>query len=218
MAEPELQLSQVAASEVDDSLLKECATLFSNHYGFWAKECRVPRHGGDRIQLSHSRLRGYLTGDSAWVATARRPSGELIGYAMAVHYPHRYGRISWVTQLVVHADFRHKLVASLMLNSIWGFSDDFAWGISSANPYAVRALEKATRRRCNPKIINESLVAVKKAISNISYLSSAEISLTSEQSIINTDFNQNITRVEELIKNVSSKYPWALGRIKQGEE
>ena len=60
-------------------------------------------------------------------------------------------------QLVVHTDYRNQNVAKQLLYSIWCESSNFAWGIVSSNPYAIRALEKATRRRSSPKIIRKHI-------------------------------------------------------------
>ena len=52
--------------------------------------------------------------------------------------------ITWVVQLVVDIAYRGKGIASRILQSIWGFSDDFAWGLATTNPCTIKALENAT--------------------------------------------------------------------------
>lgn len=97
---------------------------------------------------------GLLKGRGQPAIWYARRCGRLFGYAIAVQEEFRgHGRISWVTQLVVHKEFRRLGVGKRLLFPIWGFSNDYAWGLLSANPYAIRALEKATRRRCEPKVI-----------------------------------------------------------------
>src|SRR5216684_596844 len=59
-------------------------------------------------------------------------------------------------KLVIHEAHRRVDVGKTLLFSIWGFSDHFAWGLITANPYAIRALEKATRRRCSPERIGKN--------------------------------------------------------------
>jgi hypothetical protein len=84
--------------------------------------------------------------------------GKLVGYAIAVQTKLPYhGIISWVTQLVVHDAHRHQDVGKTLLFTIWRFTNHFAWGLLTANPYAIRALEKATRRRCQPRRIKKHL-------------------------------------------------------------
>ena len=138
-------------------LLKECSDLYSSHYGLWSQGSATP---GKRVRLSPSKIAELFVPDDSVIHLARLNS-ILVGYAIAVktRVP-RYGIISWVTQLVVHESYRNNDVAKTLLFSIWGFSDYFAWGVVSANPYGVRALEKATRRRCVPIRISkhESLI------------------------------------------------------------
>jgi hypothetical protein len=128
-------------------LVQELATLYSNHYGVWSQSAAHAPH--PRVKLSLARLRDWLMPDSK-VALAKF-DGEVIGYAIVIQVRAKdYGIISWVTQLVIHEEHRHLDVAKTLFFSIWGFSDHFAWGLITANPYAIRALEKATRRRCSP--------------------------------------------------------------------
>lgn len=161
--------------------------------------------------MSVNRLRGYLPGKDARIATARLENGVLIGYALAALFQKRACQINWVTQLVVHRDYRHRLVGSTILNSVWGFSNHFAWGIASANPYAIRALEKATRRRCDTKAILRSRRAVGKVLVQIPYLRNRPFRLSRSESIIDTDFHQDLSGIPEIT-------PWPLGRINEGEE
>src|SRR6202012_3675523 len=87
---------------------------------------------------------------------------DLVGYAIAIQAKiPKYGVISWVTQLVVHEDHRQRDVGKSLLFAIWNFTDHFAWGLLTANPYAIRALEKATRRRCDPRRIGKNVAKLK---------------------------------------------------------
>ena len=133
-----------------DHLVEELAALYSCQYGRWSLDSQV--NPGQRVRLSPSYLRKWLTPESK-IALAKSDE-RIIGYAIAVQAKvPDYGIISWVTQLVVHEDHRRLDVGKTLLFSIWGFSSHFAWGLITANPYAIRALEKATRRRCSPERI-----------------------------------------------------------------
>lgn len=134
-----------AASNED--FLSRCARLYSEHYGIWGENGIRP---GKAIKLSNNKLREWLENDDAIIYYASMKD-DIIGYAIAINKKENgYGIVTWVTQLVVHKDYRNKGVAKSILFSIWGFSDHYAWGIVSANPYAIRALEKATRRHATP--------------------------------------------------------------------
>src|SRR4051812_46639256 len=113
-----VRFEKIPANGISDALLKECQQLLKGHYGCWSNKGAYP---GQAINLSIAMMRQYLVGDNAWIATAR-DNGDLIGYAMVVVVPSPQGPISWVTQLVVHADYQNQLVGSTILNSVWGFS------------------------------------------------------------------------------------------------
>ena len=150
----EVDFESIRGKEITEAELSACQQLYSAHYGIWGKGSG---RDGQRIWLSREYLKGLVSSQKAWVAFARF-KGELIGYAFAIREEiPDCGLLTWVTQLVVHAEYRHEGVATSLLGSIWGFSDDCGWGLVTANPYAVRALEKATRRRCTPGIIEKYL-------------------------------------------------------------
>ena len=100
-------------------------------------------------------------------------------------------------------------------------SNDKAWGIVSSNPYAIRALEKATRRRTDPVRIKKNY----RKLLNISaeftpYINSeTEIKINKETSQINTNFYVDHSNNESKIKNiVSQDVKWTLGNLKDGWE
>nr|VFJ50374.1 MAG: Acetyltransferase (GNAT) family protein [Candidatus Kentron sp. FW] len=215
------------------SLLEECSHLYSNHYGRWSKD--APHHGtGNRIKLSAEMLRTrWLENENANLYTARL-EGKLIGYAIAIRLRYndktyrvkdeKNGIFSWVTQLVVHEDYRNRGIAKQLLFSIWGLSNDFAWGLLTANPYAIRALEKATRRRCNPERIRRN----KQKLLNIAcrdlggcygIKKSTRIDVSKAGSKIDTKFFVDHSQVPEMIqKAVPNGMPWVLGDLEEGWE
>lgn len=204
---------------VNQDLLQECSSLYSNHYGCWSM--LAPSASGKRIQLSAARIKDWFASSDASIYLARN-DGELIGYAIAitVNVP-RYGIISWVTQLVVHSQFRKKDVAKTILFSIWGLSHYFAWGIISANPYAVRALEKSTRRRCSPlRMLKNKAKLLKIGSKNVPYIKEdTELVIGDDLSIINTGFFVNHSTLATMIESVASvDVPWLIGDLKEGWE
>ena len=173
------------------NLSQEMSELYSNHYGFWGK---TSEKSGQRIKLSRRNIEKWLKNPNSYVATARKESGGLIGYAVAIKKSKNKTNndkiISWITQLVVHSNYRRRKIGKTLLFSFWGFSDDYAWGIMSSNPYAIRALEKATIRRVNPKMIKRRESTLKKfGIENIHFLSDdTEFIVSDTTSKVNTNF------------------------------
>ena len=203
----------------NEGLLRDCASLYSEHYGFWGQRSRTAP--GERVRLSPRRLREWLKDEDSRMAMAYADA-NLVGYAIVVQtrVP-KYGVISWVTQLVVHEDYRKQNVGKTLLFSIWGLSDHFAWGLLTANPYAVRALEKATRRRCNPQRIKKNwqkLYGIGRA--HVPYvMEGTEIDVRADRSRIHTDFSLDHSQREPMLAQVTTEAkPWRLGRIEEGWE
>ena len=205
-------------SLVDADLLDELAELYSSHYGVWGLRAPNPFRP---IRLSARRIAGWLRSDESRLAYAVQ-DGKVVGYAIAIQPRVRnLGIISWVTQLVVHADHRKRDVGKRLLFSIWEFSDHYAWGLVTANPYAVRALEKATRRRCDPKrtaLDYKQLLAM--ASKQIPYIGAkTESSVDAATSRVNTKFFVDHTELPYMLENViKPEAGWTLGDIPDGWE
>jgi 2-polyprenyl-3-methyl-5-hydroxy-6-metoxy-1,4-benzoquinol methylase len=199
-------------------LVEKLAAFYSEQYGAWGN--RSPR-AGERIKLSAGRVRDLLISPDSRIAWATLDR-EIVGYAIAVQTKvPRYGIVSWVTQLVVHELHRHKDVGKTLLFSIWRFTDHFAWGLISANPYAVRALEKATRRRCLPGRIKKHrdplLNLGKQSVSYVKF--AREIRVNRQESRIDTEFFLDHSSLQEMLSSVISQgNPWQLGNISDGWE
>ena len=177
---------------------------------------------GQPVRISARRARAWLTSSDANLAIARSGSGELIGYAIIVETKlPRYGIVSWVTQLVVHADHRRANVAKILLFTTWKASDRFAWGIVTANPFAVRALEKATRRRCVPARIalhHRQLSQV--GSEHVPYITQdTHFIVNTHESRVNTHFPLDHSQIPAMIANGESPdTPWLLGSLEEGWE
>ena len=214
-------LYQIESHMENRDLLEEMSSLYSAHYGFWGE---TADHPGERIQLSAKRLYQWIQSEDSYIATARK-GHQLIGYSIAIKKSKNKTNnnyiVSWVTQLVVHKDFRQQGIGKTLLFSFWGFSNDYAWGIMSSNPYAVRALEKATYRRVQPNIMkNKEQGIIKFGVENVSYLNEkTEFVVTSRNCKVNTDFRSDLSRVQEKLNNVTKNdIPWVLGEIEEGWE
>jgi 2-polyprenyl-3-methyl-5-hydroxy-6-metoxy-1,4-benzoquinol methylase len=99
-------------------------------------------------------------------------------------------------------------------------SDHFAWGLLTANPYAVRALEKATRRRCDPRRIRRNVDKLK-AIGRrqTTYVKSdTAVRVNSNTSIIDTEFFLDHLELPQMLQNAQKTVPWVLGELPEGWE
>ncbi|MFZ5480502.1 MAG: class I SAM-dependent methyltransferase [Myxococcota bacterium] len=210
----------VLGSWITDEMYAACARLYSEHYGFWAAS---PNDGWKRrrVRQTPEMIRRLTASADSRLAMAYE-NDVLIGYAVAIQTrADGYGIVSWVTQLVVHERFRDQDVAKRLLFSIWKFSTHKAWGLVTANPYAVRALEKATRRRCRPSRIaraRDRLFNV--GLAHVPYLHKdhpPEVDAT--QCVINTQFFVDHSELPAMLAEVTtSGVPWLLGELKEGHE
>ena len=206
----------------NQKLLEECSRLYSEHYGKWSDTHADIGRRGKAVQLSAKQLAIWLRAKHSSIYLARH-NKQLIGYAIAlrIQVPQNKKIIAWITQLVVHRDFRQSGVAKRLLYSVWGFSNDYAWGLISASPYAVRALEKATRRRCDTKTIKSELQTLLQAgQKNVHYIQGMpEYLVNSHTARINTNFYVDHSDVDLMIEQVTAGgTPWVLGDLVEGWE
>ena len=202
----------------NEKFLTQCSNLYSNHYGVWSDKGLHPK---EHIKLSNNRLREWLENDYVTVYFAMDRE-EIIGYAISFSKnEYNYGIVTWVTQLVVHDKYRQRGIAKNLLFSIWGFSNHFAWGIVSANPYAIRALEKATRRRAVPMRIKKNSTKLKNiGRQNVPFIyEDTQFQITEDSAAVNTNFFVDHSDTMQMLKNViTEEVPWNLGLIDEGWE
>lgn len=205
-------------ARMDSALLEECAALYSNHYGLWSRRSSSP---GRRVRLSATRLREWLDSEDTRMTLARSGS-DLVGYAIALQTKAaRCGIVSWVTQLVVHEAYRRQDAGKTLLFSIWGLSDHFAWGLLTANPYAVRALEKATRRRCLPARIQKSGRKLHNVgLAHVPYVTErTTVEIRADRARIRTNFLLDHSELEQMLARAATAgKPWLLGPLREGWE
>ena len=207
------------------SVIPECAELYSNHYGTWSLLSEDNKKGNN-IRLSAERLSGWLINDQTNLYVALL-NNKIIGYAIALrdNMPN-HGIVSWVTQFVVHKDYRNRGIGSHLLRHIWGMSNDYAWGLITANPYAVRALEKATRRICDPLYIsnnnkNNTDCRADKLLNfadgKIAYINKdIDRVINRDTSRVNTNFAVDHSEVENKIRSLNDNgVAWNLGELEE---
>lgn len=192
-----------------------CANLFNQHYGKWGAEGPEGRVG-KLVTLPSKALKGYLKAPESWAALAYF-NGDLIGYV----FVQRLGvkeedYITWVTQFVVHTEHRKKGLGTRLLRAVWSQSNQYAWGLVTANPFAVRALENATLRRCNLDIIKKNWSKLHDVSAPyLEYVKGATFS-NSNSTAINTKFPIDHSDTNIALNNLATE--WMLGGIGESEE
>ncbi len=212
------QYDWLPGTMVQPKELAEFARLYSEQYGIWGEGGERP---GEQIRLSPRKLREDFLRPDTWIYYARFLD-QVVGYAIAARtHISGFGEVAWVTQLVVHEDHRQQDLAKTLLFSSWRFTNLFAWGLLSANPYAVRALEKATRRRCLPvRIVNNADDLMKAGTKSVPYLPGVEdLLVTANESRVNTRFFLSHSKLAEMMESViREQNPWLLGTLPNGWE
>ncbi|KAI9653329.1 MAG: hypothetical protein M1829_001314 [Trizodia sp. TS-e1964] len=132
--------------EVTDEMLADASKLFSENYGVWG-ESAVQHMGefakaGSHVRLSKERLRSeYLPSDiSSYVRVS--VNGQLAGNVFACRWTVNANTICWITQLVVHCNYRERGLASGLLNAI-KLDGDNLFGLMSSHPAACLAASKS---------------------------------------------------------------------------
>ena len=192
--------------------LKECAELFNNSYGRYSQES--PIRPGENVKMGLAFFEKRFKKDNIYIAMARY-NGRLIGQAAYIRKKYEdVGTMTWVMQLVVDERYRKHGVGSTLLRSIWGFSNDFAWGLATANPCTVKALESATFRRCSPEIIRDNLKYIKRLSNEISFVKTDGFFVDEMQSVVDTNFYIDNSEFE----HIENSREWKLGELKPGHE
>lgn len=202
----------------DEALLESCADLFSGHYGTWGTTGRRP---GEPVQITPEHVRRLLDSDDAYIVCAHH-GPILAGYAVILRFEAADGRrVAWIAQLVVHSTYRQSRVATTLMFSAWQFSDFDVWGIITANPFAIRALETATRRPCRTKEILElGRVVLADLRKHMDYLpEDVDVVQGTPRPSVDTRFPVELGELEKMKRDAArGDRPWNLGSIAEGHE
>ncbi|KAI1703885.1 hypothetical protein DdX_14628 [Ditylenchus destructor] len=201
------------AETISQELLQHCAELFSENYGVWSEKGLRP---GDRIRISAARLKiDYLFNPKfcSLITAELYPNKDLIGHAFVCTFPFLNGYAVWISQLVVREDMRRRGVATELICKSWT-RDVVAWGLATSNPYSIRALERASQRRCDPEAISKHAKDLVSA-SGIPAFQNCKLSIDSEKSLIHCDFFVDHTNVN---KAIAAEQNWTLGLLDEGDE
>jgi len=212
-----MELTYITRScrDLADEVYQQCAELYSQHYGKYSGEGSMPK--GQRIRMSMAMYkRFYADKDDMYVSLCYE-GDKLLGHAFFLKKNiEGKGVCSWVTQLVVHSSYRNNKIGSKLLQSAWGFSDFFAWGLATANAITLKTLEAVTWRKITVEYIENNLEILKEVMDSIPFADKNRILLSAKQSMVFTDFYPEL---EASNKKKSLKvYAQRLGKIKPGYE
>ena len=213
----EYEFKWLPGTMVPADLAAELAELYSDQYGLWSQQS--PRNPGGRIRLSPTRIQKLLLPKAAKLAYALF-EGRVIGYAIAIQEKvPDYGVISWGDPTRCSCRSPAEERGKRLLFAIWKFTDHYAWGLLTANPYAIRALEKATRRRCQPSRITRNYRKLRTFASvNVEYVEeSTAVEVNRNVARINTAFPIDHSTLSAMLASVTTdSVPWLMGPLNEG--
>ncbi|KAM5348931.1 hypothetical protein ACJ41O_008754 [Fusarium nematophilum] len=135
-AKMSLLFQTFSRTDITNEMLRDAAKLFTENYGIWGSGSDLC---GKRVTLTAKRLREqYLPEDGECWYTRVTSNGTLAGNAFTCRWHWNEKSVCWVTQLVVHKDYRGRGVAATLLRLSMADSDD-VYGIMSSHPYACVA-------------------------------------------------------------------------------
>ena len=211
-----VQYENIPTVCLTDDQLSQCATLFSENYGNYSKKSNI--RPGERVRLGVKYYQENYVREGYSVALAI-DNKRIIGQAFYIRNEYyvedkpEKQKMTWVVQLVVDKNYRRKGIAGTLLRSIWGFSDDYAWGLATANPCTVKTLESATMRKCKPQIIEKHQRDIYKIGKDIGFVTEGSLEITKLSSQINSHFDVDNSGFDG-VKDCEER----LGVLKPGRE
>jgi len=183
--------------------ITESSQLFSNHYGFYSE--LSPIRPGERIRMGESRYRKLKKIKNCYVAFGKY-QGKVIGQAYYIKKQLSTGMGAWVTQLVVHSDYRKIGIAKTLLHSIWGFSDYAAWGLATSNPLTIKALESVTFRKVNIESLKENESSLVELAEEVEFVEPSQFCFQEKTLVAFTnffpDYNQLKSQIDEELESI----------------
>lgn len=204
----------IKCSVLTDEQLKECSKLYSENYGFYSGKDDALKQG-KHIKLSPKTYRRLGENPNMYVSLCYN-EGKLLGHAFFLRKELANGeKCSWVTQLLVHHSYRNRKIATRLLQSAWGFSDYFAWGLATTNAVTIKTLESVTWRQVDPNIVSQHLEEIGQLCDEIAFTEKEQIRIGDGKSQIFTNFYPEFQRLEN---NLTEIYVKRLGMIDDGCE
>ena len=205
-----------AASQLTDEEVIAVSELFSNNYGKYSIHHPDFSKQQKQITLKPSYYkRNFTSNDYTYVALAYYDT-TLVGHAFYIIEKTSKGNATWVLQLVVKKDFRRQQIAKKLLFSIWGFSNDYAWGLATTNPLTIKTLESATLRKVSLKQMEQNINLIKQLSDKINFITRDDIYINETNSIVNSSYYVSHDDIPNFISSYGND--WIFGDLQEGFE
>ena len=205
-----------AASTLTEEEINDVSKLFSENYGKYSENHPEAEKKGRQIVMKPGYYKRNLTSnDYTYVALAYYNT-TLIGQAFYVIEKTKQGNAIWVVQLVVKKEFRRQQIAKKLLFSIWGFSNDYAWGLATTNPLTIKTLESATLKKVSLEVMKKNIDIIKQLANKVNFISQEDISITDSNAIVNSSYYVSHDDIPAFISNYGDN--WIFGELHEGFE
>ena len=203
-------------NSLSDEELQKCSDLYSRNYGKYSgKDERFP--AGKRIGMGVGMYKRLYTANSNILISMCYKEEQLLGHAIFLHREiENVGKCSWVLQLVVDSRYRGRHIGSKLLQSAWGFSDYYAWGLATANAITIKTLESVTWRKVSVEDISRNLKIIEKLMDDVPFVDKEGMVLSHKKCQVFSDFYPELEKSND---NKGLKiYTSRLGKIEPGYE
>ena len=155
MGDIQIRYKHIECQKMTEDEIKETSDLFSNNYGEWAS--------GGNIKLSPARIRSMFIEKPDRRVVLAYHEDKLVGHMFYIRrmLPKENKYVTWVLQLVTHKDYRGNKIATGMAQSVFSLSDNQICGLFTSHPWTIKALEIATMRRIDKKVIKNNIDKLK---------------------------------------------------------
>lgn len=200
--------------DLTDFEIEKSSNLFSEHYGFYGDSAPKEKKGS-RIKLGRKYYKNLRSKPNYFVSFAF-DKDLLVGHAYFLRKETSGGMASWVIQLVVRKEYRNNSIGSKLLHSVWGFSNDYAWGLATSNPLTVKTLESATVRKVIPAEIDLRKEIIFELAQDVTFVEARNMNIETSQSNVFNGFYVDQRDINHLLKAYEDE--WLLGQLDEGYE
>ncbi|CAL1698875.1 unnamed protein product [Somion occarium] len=218
----------IDGTSVSDEQLEASAQLFSDHYGVWDPSFKP----NARVRMTLRKLRQECLSDPDRTVLVTCSIGDnLIGQAFAATWKVGEDIVGWITQLVVHRDYRRRRIATCLLQRVRShrlFSSVTIIGVTSTHPAtcnAVASLAGTPIGEVDLEFIREHGPSIL-SVSPVRYVQSAKQRGALFQdcpdegviSTLDTDFPVDHGEPEAALETYINSGRWRLGKLPQRHE
>ena len=159
----------IPCREMTDQDIQECSNVFSENYGEWSDAASRERVG-KAVRISPARIRSMFVEKPDRYVAMMYDGDRLIGQAFYLRRrcPWQPAKsFTFILQLVLEKAHRGHRLGLKLLQSVFGLSDDGAWGLFTSNPLTVRALEDATFRHVSVRTVARHVQDLKLVLNDV---------------------------------------------------